>query len=186
MDALSHLAPVARPLLRDVDNALATLGAPPEHRLWALLRRMGTTPADAIGFFADVDPKRLRDAGQALREQALTYESATIPGAVQWEGSAAHRYAVHAASLGEYLHGEGAETLADRLRATASYVDSVADWFQQSRDLIARALARVLTSRQAVAVRSVSAVGRGLGEALRVADQAGDSAGHHGTIRLHH
>ena len=42
MDALARLAPVARPLLRDVDNALATLGAPPEHPVWALLRRMGS------------------------------------------------------------------------------------------------------------------------------------------------
>jgi hypothetical protein len=170
MDSLARLAPIARPLLRDVDDALATLGAPPEHPVWALLRRMGTTPSDAVSFFADLDPDRLRTAGQALRDQALSYEGATIPAAVPWEGSAAHRYAVQAAGLGRFLQRADAESLAGRLRATASYVDSVADWCQQSRDQVARSLAQVLTSSQAVAVRSVPALGRGLGEVMRATD----------------
>jgi hypothetical protein len=176
MDALARLAPVARPLLRDVDNALATLGAPPEHSVWALLRQTGTTPADAVAFFVDLDPNRLRVAGQALRLRALAYDAATVPATVPWEGSAAHQYAVQAVSLGRFLHGDEAETLASRLRATGSYVDSVADWCQHSRDQVARTLAQVLTSSQAVAVRSVPALGRGLGDLMRAADPGGGLA----------
>jgi hypothetical protein len=173
MDALARLAPVARPLLRDVDNALATLGAPADHSVWALLRRMGTTPAEAVDFFAELDPTRLRLAGQALRDRAMSYESVSVPVVVPWEGSAARGYALRADGLDRFLHGEQAETLASRLRATASYVDSVADWNRQSRDRVARTLAQVLTSSQAVAVRAVPALGRGLGEVTRTADPGG-------------
>jgi hypothetical protein len=173
MDALARLAPVARPLLRDVDNALATLGAPAEHRVWGLLRRVGTTPADAVTFFVNVDPDRLRAARVTLRDWAMAYEEATVPVEVPWEGSAAQVYAAAATALRAHLHGGADESMASRLRANASYVDSVADWVQQSRDELARVVARVLTSSQAVTVRSVPSLGRGLAEVMR-SDDLGD------------
>jgi hypothetical protein len=167
MDALARLAPVAQPLLRDVDNALATLGAPGQHRVWGLLRRMGTTPAGAVTFFVDIDPYRLHAAGETLRDWAMAYEGATVPATVPWEGSAAQFYAASAAALSRHLHGDADESMAGRLRADASYVDSVADWVQQSRAQVARMVARVLTSSQAVTVRSVPSLGRGLAEVMR-------------------
>jgi len=159
MDALARLAPVARPLLHDVDNALATLGAPAEHRVWGLLRRVGTTPADAVTFFVNLDPDRLRAARDALRDWARAYGRATVPTNVPWEGSAAQFYAASATALSRHLHGDADESMASRLGANASYVDSVAEWVQRSRDQVARTLAQVLTSSQAVTVRSVPTLG---------------------------
>ncbi len=168
MGALARLAPVARPLLSDVDNALATLGAPAEHRVWGLLRRLGTTPADAVTFFVNLDPDRLRAARDALRNWANAYEGATVPANVAWEGSAAQFYAASATALSRHLHGDPDESMASRIRTNASYVDSVAEWVQRSRDQIARTVAQVLTSSQAVTVRSVPALGRGFVEVMRI------------------
>lgn len=167
MDPLARLATVARPLLRDVDNALATLGAPAEHRVWGLLRRVGTTPADAVTFFVNLDPDRLRAARDALRDWAMAYEGATVPANVPWEGSAAQVYAASATALSRHLHGDADESMASRLRANASYVDSVAEWVNRSRDQVARTLAQVLTSSQAVTVRSVPTLDRGFVEVMR-------------------
>jgi hypothetical protein len=164
MDALGRLAPVARPLLRQVDNALATLGAPPEHPVWGLLRRVGATPADAVGFVADLEPARLRTAAEELRARADGYASAVVPARLSgWEGASAEVYATRAVGLATHLHAG----LVDRLRASASYVDAVADWYAGARDQLAHCLADVLGSRQAMAVRSQPAVGGGLTELLR-------------------
>ena len=167
MDPLARLAPVARPLLRDVDNAFATLGAPAEHPVWGLLRRVGTTPSDAVTFFVNLDPDRLRAARDALRDRAMAYGRATVPTNVPWEGSAAQSYAASATALSRHLHGDADESMASRLGANASYVDSVAEWVQRSRDQVARTVAQVLTSSQAVTVRSVPTMGRGFVEVMR-------------------
>ncbi len=55
-------------------------------------------------------------------------------------------------------------------------MDSLADWCERSRDQVARTLAQVLTSSQAVAVRSVPALGRGLTDLLRAAEPGGGLA----------
>jgi hypothetical protein len=163
MDALARLAPVARPLLRQVDNALATLGAPAEHPVWGLLRRVGATPADAVSFFADLEPGRLRGAAERLRTRADGYAEAPVPAQLSgWAGSTAEAYATQAAGLAGHLH----TGLAGQLRTSASYVDAVADWYAASRDELARCLADVLGSSQAVTVRS-QPLGRGLADVVR-------------------
>jgi hypothetical protein len=159
MDALARLEPVARDLLRRVDAALVTLGAPVEHPVWGLLRRLGTTPADAVAFFVGVDPLPLADAAAALRDQADAYETAEIPVEVPWRGTAGETYAGHTVDLRNHLAGPGDDSMAQRLRATADCADDVADWYRRARDRLARALAEVLASAQAVAVRSCPAVG---------------------------
>jgi hypothetical protein len=166
MDALARLEPVARPLLRQVDNALATLGAPVEHPVWGYLRRLGTTPADAVAFFADVQPARLRTTAGQLREQAAGYEAVSVPARLPWQGAAGELYASQAAGLDAHLRGEAG--MAARLRATASYVDAVADWHQDARDRVARVLAEVLTSTEAVTLRSYPALGHGLTELMHI------------------
>lgn len=153
MDALAQLAPVAAPLLRDVDTALATLGAPPDHPVWPALGRVGTTPADLVAFAVDLEPSRLHAAASALRDQADAYQQAAIPVDAPWEGETARHYAAAATAVRDHLQGAG-ESLATRLRAQASYVDRLAAWQQALRDGLARALARVLTSSQAVTLRS--------------------------------
>jgi hypothetical protein len=176
MDALARVAPIARPLLRDVDDVLATLGAPAEHPVWALLRRLRTTPADAVTFFADLTPERLRLPASTLRELAMIYDSAIIPDVLPWEGSVADLYTASATAFDRHVRGDGALSLAGRLRATASYVDGVAGWCQRSRDNLARTVVQARTSSQAVTVRSFPTVGRGLAEMMRVADRSGDVA----------
>jgi hypothetical protein len=178
MDALARVAPIARPLLRDVDDVLATLGAPAEHPVWALLRRLRTTPADAVTFFVDLTPERLRLPASTLRELAMIYDNATIPHVLPWENSVADLYTASATAFDRHVRSsDGVHSLAGRLRATASYVDGVAGWCQRSRDNLARTVAQAMTSSQAVTVRSFPTVGRGLAEMMRVADSSGDLAG---------
>jgi hypothetical protein len=185
MDALTRLEPVARPLLRQVDEALATLGAPAEHQVWRLLRQVGATPGDAVTIFADLTGAdasvgSLRVAAGALREQADAYLAATIPASVPWAGGAGEAYAARAAALGSHLHGDGPthghregpfdgrDSMAGRLAATASYVDEVADWQARSRYRIARVLADVLSSAQAVSLRAATGLGAAPGPSAEV------------------
>jgi hypothetical protein len=150
MDALARIEPVARPLLRDVDTALAALGAPAEHSIWALLRRSGATPADAVAHFAGVDASPLRSAAAALREQVTVYQLTSVAAQVPWRGSTGDVYAAQASALNEHLRGDRDESMAARLDATASYVEELAAWVDQSRRELAAALADVITSAQAV------------------------------------
>jgi hypothetical protein len=148
MDALARIEPVARPLLLAVDEALTSLGAPAEHPIWPLLRGLTATPADAVAHVADSIPDRA--AGERLRAEADRYEGLAVPTAIDWAGAAGEAYAVRAASLAQYGHA----TLAGALRATASFVDAVADWHGRSRDRVAGAVADALGSLQAVTLRT--------------------------------
>jgi hypothetical protein len=150
MDALARLEPVARPLLAAVDRLLGTLGAPADHAVWGQLRAVGGTPADAVGFFARLRPAQLAASGSGLRGLERAYAAIDIPVTVPWRGPAGEEYAAYAAALAEHLNGD--DSLAGRAAGSASYVDEVAGWQQRSRDRMARALADVLVSAQAVAV----------------------------------
>jgi hypothetical protein len=152
MAALAQLVSVAAPLLRDVDAALATLGAPPTHPVWRALGSVGVMPGEMVGFVADLEPARLREAGEALRAQAAAYEQAEVPTDADWESNTARYFAESSAAIRAHLAGEPA-SLAGRLRALASYVDSLAEWQQALRDELARVLARAMTSSQAATVR---------------------------------
>jgi hypothetical protein len=163
MDALARLEPVARDLLHEVDEALSTLGAPAEHRIWSLLRDIGTTPADAVAFFTDLTGQHLLHVAEQLREQADGYGAAAVPATVRWEGGAADAYAVRAGALNTHL----AQGMAGRLAETASYAGAIGEWQQRSRDRLARTLAEVLGSAQAVTVRL------GAADAVRAAADIG-------------
>ncbi|MFC7482270.1 hypothetical protein ACFQX7_22745 [Luedemannella flava] len=146
---MSRIGPVARPLLERVDEVLVAYGAPPGHPIWAHLRRLGTTPADAVAFFVDGNPAPLRAAAERLRAQAEAYRATPVPTEVRWEGSTADIYAARATALRGH-----AEVMTGRLGATAFYVDEVATWWDESRTALAVALAEVLTSTQAITVTS--------------------------------
>jgi hypothetical protein len=155
MDPLARLEPVARPLLDEVDRALATLGAPPAHPVWAALRRVGATPGDAVRSIAGWDPARLRGVAEALRQQAGVYAQTPVGPALSWRGSAAAAFAARATALADHFTA-GPGSMLERLGDTAAYADAVADWFEHTRAAMAAALADVLSSAQAVALRSSS------------------------------
>jgi hypothetical protein len=166
MDALARLTPVAEPLLRDVDNALATLGAPPTHAIWRRLRSLAATPAQVVTSFAAWDPDSLRSAASALREQADAYERITISTASPWEGAAAEHYLAAARALRDHLAAGAVESMAGRLRAQADAAEDLAEWQHRGREAMAATLAGVLMSRQALIVRSHPALGAGPAAAM--------------------
>jgi uncharacterized protein YukE len=145
MDALDRVEPVARPLLGAVDTALVSLGAPPEHPIWGLLRRVGATPADAVAAVAGLAPDALREAGARLRGYSALYRDAVPRANVSWHGSAGSGYEATVAGLSDHL-----TEMVGRIGSTAAYLDTVADWQQAARDGVAEALALVLISAEAL------------------------------------
>jgi hypothetical protein len=150
MDALARLEPVAQPLLAAVDRLLGTLGAPADHAVWGHLRAVGATPADAVAFFVRLHPAPLRTAAAGLRGLERTYAAIDVPVKVGWRGAAGEEYAAYAAALADHLNGD--DSLAATAARAGSYVDEVGEWQQRSRDRMARALAEILVSAQAVTI----------------------------------
>ncbi len=151
MDALDRLAEPGLDLLRRVDNLLAG-GAPEGHRVWPLVRRMQVLPGDALRSFLDLRPAPLAGAGHAVRRHVHGYDHAcaALTDPLLWSGSAAAAYGQSRAMLLRHLD-EGPESLVGRLEATAGYADALADWVEGSRLAVARALADVIGSAEAVA-----------------------------------
>jgi hypothetical protein len=167
MDALDRIAESGRDLLARVDAVLVTVGGPDEPELWSLLGRLGALPGDALDFVATLRPEPLRALAGDLGRQAQAYvvESdalAALTVATAWEGSGAEAFTAQWRSLLAHL-GTAAEadgsTMTGRALATASYVDALAGWVADSRMAMASTLATVLTSAEAVVLRSASAAG---------------------------
>ncbi|MET7831558.1 hypothetical protein ABZS44_01870 [Micromonospora sediminicola] len=169
MDALDRLAEPGLDLLARVDALLAA-GAPEGHRLWPLLRRMQVLPGAAVREFLDLHPAPLTGAGHAVRRLVRGYDDtcALLTDQVAWSGSAAAAYDEARGALLRHLD-EGPESLVGRLESTAGYADALAGWVESSRAALARALAEVLGSAEAV---TVHAAGRPGGEAGRVGASA--------------
>ncbi|MGC4745369.1 hypothetical protein ACLQ28_06855 [Micromonospora sp. DT201] len=159
MDALDRLAEPGLDLLRRVDKLIAA-GVPEGHRVWPLLRRMQVLPGDAVRGFLDLHPAPLAGAGHAVRRLVRGYDdvSATLTDSVLWSGPAATAYGQQRAALLRHLD-EGPDSLVGRLESTAGYADALADWVEGSRLALARTLADVLRSAEAVAVVAVTAAG---------------------------
>ncbi|SBT54054.1 hypothetical protein [Micromonospora narathiwatensis] len=160
MDALDRLAEPGLDLLARVDTLLAA-GAPEGHRLWPLLRRMQVLPGAAVREFLDLHPAPLADAGHAVRRLTRGYDDACtlLADPVAWSGPAASAYDEARTTLLRHLD-EGPESLVGRLESTAGYADALADWVEGSRLALARALADVLRSAEAVTVCAATAAGR--------------------------
>lgn len=164
MDALDHLAPTAVDLLSRVDERLAGSGAPPDHPVWTLLGRLRVLPGAGMAWVAGLRPMPLTVAGRTLRgvlqeyadvHHLLTAVPAGGSGAGDdgWQGSTAELFAAHRAALVTHLAGP-AESMTTRIEATAAYADAVADWIDNGRAALARTLADVLVSAEAVTVRA--------------------------------
>ena len=159
MDALDRLAEPGLDLLTRVDALLAA-GAPEGHRLWPLLRRMQVLPGVAVREFLELHPAPLTGAGHAVRRLVRGYDDtcAVLTDPVAWSGSAASAYDEARAALLRHLD-EGPESLVGRLESTAGYADALAGWVESSRAALARALAEVVGSAEAVAVYAASRPG---------------------------
>ncbi|PTA48115.1 hypothetical protein [Micromonospora sp. RP3T] len=159
MDALDRLAEPGLDLLTRVDALLAA-GAPEGHRLWPLLRRMQVLPGVAVREFLDLHPAPLTGAGHAVRRLVRGYDDtcAVLTDPVAWSGSAASAYDEARTALLRHLD-EGPESLVGRLESTAGYADALAGWVESSRAALARALAEVVGSAEAVAVHAASRPG---------------------------
>ncbi|GIJ76035.1 hypothetical protein SAMN05443287_106162 [Micromonospora phaseoli] len=160
MDALDRLAEPGVELLHRVDTLLAA-GAPEGHRVWPLLRRMQVLPGEALRSFLDLRAAPLATAGHAVRRHVHGYDHAcaALTDPILWSGSAALAYSQSRATLLRHLD-EGPESLVGRLEATAGYADALADWVEGSRLAVARALAEVIGSAEAVAVVAATSVSR--------------------------
>lgn len=175
MDALQRVEPAARGLLARVDAALIAHGAPDDHPLWPLLRRIAATPGQAVAFFAAADPAPLRAAAASLRELARRYVETPLPARPTWRGAAGEAYTAVAEALAAHL-GTGGDTdpdsMSGRLAATASYVEDVADWYAQARTTIAAALVDVLGCAQAVTICAGPDLTAGVAELARPSTDA--------------
>jgi hypothetical protein len=151
MDRLDRLMTTAGPLLGRVDDILAVAGAPPEHRVWAELRRVRLLPGDAARAVAALRPEELGEAAPELQADARAYAvlAASLPAPEEWSGSAAEAYDAARRRAAAHLSGSP-DSLGERLAATADLADQLVAWMRSARDGLAGALAEVLTSTEAV------------------------------------
>jgi hypothetical protein len=151
MDRLDRLMSTAGPLLRRVDDILALAGAPPEHRVWAELRRVRLLPGDAVRAVTALRPDELGEAAPELRADARAYAvlAASLPAPGKWSGSAAEAYDEARQRAAAHLCG-GPDSLDERLQETADLADELVTWMRSSRDGLAGVLAEVLASTEAV------------------------------------
>jgi hypothetical protein len=175
MDPLDRLAAPAADLLDRVDAALAERGAPDDHRIWPLLRRLRALPGPAVEAVVALRPAPLAAAGTALRGLIREYDDLCRPlrDPVSWEGAAADVFDSHRAGLVAHLI-DGPESLAGRLDANAAYAEAIADWMTGSRASLARTLAEVLGSAEAVTVVVGTGGNAGAGSAVSGARAAAE------------
>jgi hypothetical protein len=179
-DALDRLTSPGADLLQRVDAVLMAHGLPAEHAVTGLLRRLGALPADALRVIAAWRPIPVRAAAADLRHTAERYEQQRDLLAAQggWTGAAGEAFAAHRAALVQFLGDTGSSDeagLVGRLRATAAYLDDVADWLDRSRDGMARAVADVLGSAEAVHVHASGDAAAAATIAARVLDVAAEA-----------
>jgi len=155
MDHLDQIVGPAGPFLRQVDEVLSHAGAPPDHRVWAELRRVRLLPGDAVHAVAALRSGDLLDAAPELRADARAYAgiAAALPPPGSWTGAAADAYDTARRHTAEHLSG-GLESLDERLEATADLADALVDWMDQTRGELAGTLAAILGSAEALVLSS--------------------------------
>ena len=168
MDVLDQVLGPARDLLRRVDATLAGAGAPADHAIWPLLRRVGSLPGDALEFAAGVDVDALVSAADDVRRHAERYvELGEDIEVGEWTGPAASMFAVHWGRLQDHLAGP--DGLAERLAATARHFDQLAIWGTALRREVALAVASALTSMEALTLHRAAVQRDGTDAALAAA-----------------
>lgn len=147
MDALERLFRVATGLLGQVDRTLLQQGAPAGHPVWALLREVGALPGEAIEALVDwrADSWLELRAGLAVEHDRYEETLEQLRRPVTWEG-----YAGDAARARHGALTRAIEEAADRLSRTDRHLAEQEEWLSNSRDTVARALATVMGSTDAV------------------------------------
>jgi hypothetical protein len=188
MDILDRVLGVGRDLLSRVDAALVVSGAPADHPIWPLARRVGALPGDAAEAIAALRPEPLLGCAARLRSLTEGYADqraslTTITEAGTWEGAGAEAFANQVRAFAAHLGSPAdQDCLAGRLAATVSYVEDVAAWIGEARRTLARALATVMASAEAVRLHdgtdepaAAAAIGARLLEAAADAHAAGEA-----------
>ena len=165
-DRLESVVQIAGPLLRRIDHVLAAGGAPPDHPVWAELRRVKLLPGDAVVAVVALRPAEFTEVVPALRRQARACATIAtdLPLPHLWRGDAADAYAASRTRVADHLSG-GRESLDERLAATAGLAEAMADWMHRTRRRTAAAVTEILTSTEAVRL----ATGPGAGPAAESA-----------------
>src|SRR5690349_18911658 len=172
MDTLDQVIDTAGPLLRRVDEMLSGVGAPPDHRIWAEMRRVRLLPGDAAQAVAALRAGELAEAAPELRADARGYAgiAETLPPPGAWTGDAANAYDAARRRTADHLSGSP-DSLDERLEATADLADALIGWIGQARADLARTLGQVLGSAQALSLFSDPAIDpAAVGEIMAAAD----------------
>jgi uncharacterized protein YukE len=167
MDLLDRIYPVAGDLLARVDQALLTLGAPPNHPVWSVMRTVGATPSDAVTHLMSLDATQLTDAAQSVTASMSEWHDivAGLPRSIDSQGVAAEAYANAWPGIAAHL-----DDLAGGLDDASAFLRATADWIARSRRSLAGTLASCLGSREAVTLRSATMTGIDHSSILAAAD----------------
>lgn len=167
-DLLDRVAGPAFDLLERIDASLDGFGAPADHPVWPLSRRLGALPTAAVEHFFELTPDAVREAGERLREVAGSCRDEAAAGSpTSWRGATADEYESRWVEICAYLAGDG-DSLAGHLDATASYLLDLADWIAGSRRHIAGELAACLGASETVALRRAGEPNLGIDRAAIV------------------
>lgn len=172
MDTLDQVMDTAGPLLRRVDELLSGVGAPPDHEVWAAMRRVRLLPGDAAQAVAALRAADLQEAAPELRSDARGYAgiAETLPPPGTWTGDAADAYDAARRRTADRLSG-GPDSLDERLEATADLAEALIGWMAQARADMARTLAQVVGSAEALSLSAGTAIDpAATGEVLAAAD----------------
>jgi hypothetical protein len=167
MDLLDRVYPVATDLLARVDRALLTLGAPPSHPVWTVMRTVGATPSDAVAHLMSLDAAQLTDAAQSVTASMSEWHDivAGLPRSIDSQGVAAEAYTNAWPGIAAHL-----DDLAGGLDDASAFLRATADWIARSRRSLAGTLASCLGSREAVTLRSATMTGTDHSSILAAAD----------------
>ncbi len=158
MDLLDRVHAPAADLLDRADDILTRHGAPSDHPLWPLVRRLGILPSGVLADVAALAPATLRDAAENLIDigNAVHRSVVSVPTGLVSRGAAADGFATGWHSLSVQIVGRSGG--ADRIEATARAMNDAADWMTDLRRALAGELGACLGSSEAVSIRSVGDV----------------------------
>jgi hypothetical protein len=173
MDSLDRLLPLTDALLRRVDAMLEWGGAPAGHEVWHQIRRVRLLPGDAVQAVAALRPVELREASERLRRGSRDYAgiAGSLPGPSTWSGPAAEAYDRTRQHLAKHLSGTD-QSLDERLAASATLADRLAEWMAATRGALAAALVEMLTSIESVRLSGDEPDPSSLPDALAAAEIA--------------
>jgi hypothetical protein len=161
MDLLDRVLGPASDLLTRVDDSLLRHGAPPGHPVWTALQRVGALPSAAVAHVASLDPVGIRAGAHPIQPLSgrVRQEIAAGPVALDSRGVGPDRFMARWTDLSAQVAGDnrpGRGSFTDRLDATVTLLEDVADWATTARRDLAGELGACLGSAEAVQVRSAS------------------------------